>query len=202
MNVNNKTYIRRLAKNILNANKNRRNILLLSIALTSILFTSLFSVALGLGKSMETQTMKTIGTISHGSFKELSDKDISILSNDKDIKEFSIREKVGILDDEKISAELSYIDNNGFEWSLIESVPVDIVEECYIRENTTYLLQSLKKILSEKEYQVICYRYGLFGMEEETQREIAQKLCISRSYVSRIEKTALQKLRELFPQTE
>ncbi|MFQ9967886.1 MAG: ABC transporter permease, partial [Peptoniphilus sp.] len=122
MKVKNKAYIRRLAKNILNANKSRRNILLLAIALTSILFTSLFSVALGLGKSMETQTMKTVGTISHGSFKELSDKDISILSKDKDIKEFSIREKVGILDDEKISAELSYIDNNGFEWSLIEKV--------------------------------------------------------------------------------
>ena len=122
MKVKNKAYIRSLAKNILNANKSRRNILLLAIALTSILFTSLFSVALGLGKSIETQTMKTIGTISHGSFKELSDKDISILSKDKDIKEFSIREKVGILDDEKISAELSYIDNNGFEWSLIEKV--------------------------------------------------------------------------------
>ena len=107
MKVKNKAYIRHLAKNILNANKSRRNILLLAVALTSILFTSLFSVALGLGKSMETQTMKTIGTISHGSFKELSDKDISILSKDKDIKEFSIREKVGILDDKKISAELS-----------------------------------------------------------------------------------------------
>ncbi|MDY3947062.1 MAG: ABC transporter permease, partial [Ezakiella sp.] len=122
MKVKNKAYIRGLAKNILNANKSRRNILLLAIALTSILFTSLFSVALGLGKSMETQTMKTIGTISHGVFKELSDKDINSLSKDKDIKEFSIREKVGILDDEKISAELSYMDRKGFEWSLIEKV--------------------------------------------------------------------------------
>ena len=129
MKVKNKAYIRHLAKSILNANKSRRNILLLAIALTSILFTSLFSVALGLGKSMETQTMKTIGTISHGSFKELSDKDISILSKDKDIKEFSIREKVGILDDEKISAELSYIDNNGFEWSLIEKVKGNFPEK-------------------------------------------------------------------------
>lgn len=122
MKVKNKAYIRRLAKNILNANKSRRNILLLAIALTSILFTSLFSVALGLGKSMESQTMKSIGTVSHGSFKELSDKDINILTKDKDIKEFSIREKVGILDDEKISAELSYVDKNGYEWSLIEKV--------------------------------------------------------------------------------
>ena len=122
MKVKNRAYIKRLAKNILNANKSRRNILLLAIALTSILFTSLFSVALGLGKSMETQTMKTIGSISHGSFKELSDKDINILSKDKDIKRFSIIEKVGILDDEKVMAELSYMDKKGFEWSLIEKV--------------------------------------------------------------------------------
>ena len=143
MKVKNKAYIRRLAKNILNANKSRRNILLLAIALTSILFTSLFSVALGLGKSMETQTMKTIGTISHGSFKELSDKDISILSKDKDIKEFSIREKVGILDDEKISAELSYIDNNGFEWSLIEKVKGKFPE----KENDVFIdLATAKKL--------------------------------------------------------
>lgn len=143
MKVKNKAYIRRLAKNILNANKSRRNILLLAIALTSILFTSLFSVALGLGKSMETQTMKTIGTISHGSFKELSDKDISILSKDKDINEFSIREKVGILDDEKISAELSYIDNNGFEWSLIEKVKGKFPE----KENDVFIdLATAKKL--------------------------------------------------------
>lgn len=85
---------------------------------------------------------------------------------------------------------------------MIESAPVDIVEECYIRENTSYLLRSLKKVLTDKEYQVICYRYGLFGAEEETQREIAGRLCISRSYVSRIEKNALHKLRELFPQMQ
>ena len=143
MKVKNKAYIRCLAKSILNANKSRRNILLLAIALTSILFTSLFSVALGLGKSMETQTMKTIGTISHGSFKELSDKDVEILTHDKDIKDFSIREKVGILDDEKISAELSYIDNNGFEWSLIEKVKGKFPE----KENDVFIdLATAKKL--------------------------------------------------------
>lgn len=146
MKVKNKAYIRRLAKNILNANKSRRNILLLAIALTSILFTSLFSVALGLGKSMEIQTMKTIGTISHGSFKELSDKDINILSKDKDIKEFSIREKVGILDDEKVMAELSYMDKKGFEWSLIEKVKGKFPE----KENEVFIDTATAKKLGYK----------------------------------------------------
>lgn len=129
MKVKNKAYIRRLAKSILNANKSRRNILLLAIALTSILFTSLFSVALGLGKSMETQTMKTVGTISHGSFKDICDEDVEILTHDKDIKDFSVREKVGILDDEKVMAELSYMDKKGFEWSLIEKVKGEFLEK-------------------------------------------------------------------------
>lgn len=122
MKVKNKAYIRHLAKNILRANESRRNILLLAIALTCILFTSLFSVILGLGKSMEVQTMKTVGSISHGSFKELSNKDIEVLSQDKDIKGYSIRKHIGILDDEKIRAELLYSDKNGFEWSLFDNV--------------------------------------------------------------------------------
>ena len=110
----------------------------------------------------------------------------------KTSKNTSLYEPIGI---DKEGNEINLLD-------VIESAPVDIVEDCYIRENTDYLLRSLKKVLSDKEYQVICCRYGLFGMEEETQREIARKLCISRSYVSRIEKTALQKLRGLFPQMQ
>ncbi|MBM0046272.1 FtsX-like permease family protein [Anaerococcus sp. mt242] len=122
MKVQNRAYIRKLAKAILTTNKSRRNILLLAIALTCILFTSLFSVVLGLGKSMEAQTMKTVGSISHGSYKEVSSKDIEILSKDKDIKKYAIKKHIGILDDEKIRAELSYSDKNGFDWSLFDNV--------------------------------------------------------------------------------
>ena len=146
MKVKNKAYIRRLAKNILNANKSRRNILLLAIALTSILFTSLFSVALGLGKSMEIQTMKTIGTISHGSFKDICDEDVEILTHDKDIKGFSVREKVGILDDEKVMAELSYMDKKGFEWSLIEKVKGEFPE----KDNQVFIDMATAKKLGYK----------------------------------------------------
>lgn len=62
-------------------------------------------------------------------------------------------------------------------------------------------MDSLESSLTPKEYQVICFRYGLFGNEEQTQREIAKELHISRSYVSRIEKNALQKLRALFKES-
>ena len=81
---------------------------------------------------------------------------------------------------------------------IIESPPVDIVEEYSTRQDIRFLFSSMKDILTPKEYQVICCRYGLFENNEMTQREIADQLHISRSYVSRIEKNALKKLKTLF----
>ena len=73
-----------------------------------------------------------------------------------------------------------------------------MVENYTRKEDTRRLLSLVKNRLNEKEYQVLCYRYGLFGQEEKTQREIAAQLGISRSYVSRIEKNAVLKLKKLF----
>ena len=67
-------------------------------------------------------------------------------------------------------------------------------------ENIRHVLKSMKSVLNDKEYEVICCRFGLLGKKEQTQREIARHLHISRSYVSRIEKNALHKLRTLFPE--
>lgn len=96
-------------------------------------------------------------------------------------------------------------DREGNEISLldvIESPPVDVVEDCFKRDNISHLLKHIKNSLSPKEYHVICCRYGLDGQEPLTQREIAKDLFISRSYVSRIEKNALRKLRALFPEKQ
>ena len=101
MKVNNKSFIRKIAKNILKENKIRRNILMIAIILTSILFTTIFAVVFGILKSMEFETMKSVGTISHGSFENLRDEDIKIISKNSDIKNYSIRTKVGIIDDIK-----------------------------------------------------------------------------------------------------
>jgi RNA polymerase sporulation-specific sigma factor len=95
-------------------------------------------------------------------------------------------------------------DREGNEISLLdvmESPPLDIVENCCCRDSICLVLASMERVLTPREYQVICDRFGLFGREEKTQKEIAQNLSISRSYVSRIEKNALQKLRALFPET-
>ena len=71
-------------------------------------------------------------------------------------------------------------------------------------EMLTVLLDHLK-ILDERELEILTYRFGLFDVNVHTQKQIAQKLKISRSYVSRIEKRALIKLYQQFqrdPQDE
>ena len=81
---------------------------------------------------------------------------------------------------------------------MIESPLTDVVEDYSIREDLKLLFQSIDKVLNTREYQVICCRFGLFGQQELTQKEVARQMGISRSYVSRIEKNALTKLRKLF----
>ena len=60
------------------------------------------------------------------------------------------------------------------------------------------LYQQVESVLSQRERMVLKLRYGLYNEEEYTQREIAAMLGISRSYVSRIEKNAIENLRNFF----
>ena len=71
----------------------------------------------------------------------------------------------------------------------------DLLEELHARENARKLRTAVETCLTEQERQVVCLRYGLFGNTPGRQREVAEKLGISRSYVSRIEKRALERLR-------
>ena len=71
----------------------------------------------------------------------------------------------------------------------------DIAEDIDRKMKIEKLRVILPGVLDEREYRIISMRYGLGGESELTQREIAKKLKISRSYVSRIEKAALQKLK-------
>ena len=66
------------------------------------------------------------------------------------------------------------------------------------KEDIKKILELMPQVLSERENMILTLRYGLNGKKELTQRETAKQLNISRSYVSRIEKTALEKLRLKF----
>ena len=81
---------------------------------------------------------------------------------------------------------------------IIEDAEVDIVENIVLEDDINKLYHMIARVLTDREREIICLRYGLSNRKEVTQREIANKLGISRSYVSRIEKKALKKLRECF----
>jgi RNA polymerase sporulation-specific sigma factor len=109
-------------------------------------------------------------------------------SGKKQSKEVYLYEPIGA---DKEGNEINLLD-------IIESVDEDIVDTLETRENIVKLKKFVQKLLTDREKEIIILRYGLEGGEEVTQREIAVRLGISRSYVSRIEKKALKKLRERF----
>ena len=78
----------------------------------------------------------------------------------------------------------------------VVSEDCDLLEQVSTREAVDQLRWAVDSCLTEQERQVIRLRYGLDGNPPKRQREVAQVTGISRSYVSRIEKRALQKLRE------
>lgn len=106
----------------------------------------------------------------------------------KQSKEVYLYEPIGA---DKEGNEINLLD-------IIESIDEDIVDVLETRENIVKLKQFVQRLLTDREKEIIILRYGLGGRDEVTQREIAVRLGISRSYVSRIEKKALKKLRERF----
>ena len=80
---------------------------------------------------------------------------------------------------------------------VIENDDIDVSNNILKNESIDKLNKYIKEVLSEREYYILVQRYGLLGHEEMTQRQIAKILGISRSYVSRIEKRALDKLKKV-----
>ena len=81
---------------------------------------------------------------------------------------------------------------------VVESTDRDIFEIIELKGNTRKVYEAIPRVLNSREREIIEWRYGLYNRKPVTQREIADKLGISRSYVSRIEKRALEKLKGCF----
>lgn len=106
----------------------------------------------------------------------------------------------------KISKEVSLYepigtDREGNEiqlYDIMEADDTDIQSKISLKDDIILLYDKIESVLSPRERLVLKMRYGLYNQEEYTQREIAEQLGISRSYVSRIEKSAIEKLRDYF----
>ncbi|MBS6644495.1 MAG: RNA polymerase sporulation sigma factor SigK [Clostridiaceae bacterium] len=113
-------------------------------------------------------------------------------ANKKYSKEVSLFEPIGV---DKDGETVSLVD-------VIELENKEVLEGLILQQEVKELYLAYESCLKDQEKIVISMRYGLFGIKEHTQREIAEKLDISRSYVSRIEKKALEKLRKEFERVE
>ncbi len=103
----------------------------------------------------------------------------------KEAREVSLYEPIGT-------------DKEGNEISLMDIISVDgenILQDIIVSDHINHISDIFFKVLDKREQIVLTLRYGLFHNDEMTQKDIAKKLNISRSYVSRIEKKALLKLR-------
>ncbi len=91
-------------------------------------------------------------------------------------------------------------DKDGNTLTLIDVIAddTDITDDLDVKIRLEQLRCVMRNCLDNREKMILTMRYGLGGTKEYTQREIAVKLKISRSYVSRIEKSALQKLKKGF----
>lgn len=106
----------------------------------------------------------------------------------KTAKDVSIYEPIGT---DKEGNEISLLDVTLFQQE-------DFAQELQKREDIQRIRELVETVLPPREKEIIALRYGFFGEEELTQREIGERLGISRSYVSRIEKKALATLRTAF----
>ena len=103
-------------------------------------------------------------------------------------REVSIYEPIGTDKDGETVSLMDVLETDGKE----------AVDQVILKQDVKQLYEAYERNLKDTEKTVIRMRYGLFGSKEYTQREIASVLGISRSYVSRIEKKAIEKLREEF----
>ena len=104
----------------------------------------------------------------------------------KTSREVSLYEPIGT---DREGNEISLLD-------IIEQDQVDVVDRMETEDKLQRLKGLIAERLSDREREILTLRYGLMGGREVTQREIGRRLGISRSYVSRIEKRALEKLKE------
>lgn len=91
-------------------------------------------------------------------------------------------------------------DKDGNALSLLDVISTDdnMLEEIDLSDQQIKLYSYIGSVLEPREQEILCMRYGLRGQKPLTQREVAERCGISRSYVSRLEKKALERLRQEF----
>ena len=123
--VNNGASVRRLAWKSLRANRARNRVAALAIALTALLFTSLFTILMSMNEGSQQADFRRVGGYAHGGFKYLTHEQYEDLRTEPTIKEYALRRALGMplnAPFEKTHVEISYCDENDAKWMFLEPV--------------------------------------------------------------------------------
>lgn len=123
--VSNGKYIRSLGRKALKAAKTRNIIAVIAIALTTVLFTSLFTIAISINEGIQQNNFRQVGGFAHGTFKYLSEEEYGQLRTDPLIKEWGLRRVAGIPMEapfHKNHVEIGYSDKNNAHWSFCDPI--------------------------------------------------------------------------------
>ena len=123
MNVKNRKCIRKLSRRSLWASRKRNIIAIIAIALTALLFTSLFTIVMSINSSYENYTFRQVGGYSHGTFKEVTQEQAQAIAGHPKVKAVGVRTTIGFMDSgvfAKVPAEVSCMDENCTQWSFAE----------------------------------------------------------------------------------
>ena len=125
MKVANRKYIRRLSGANMKAATSRNLVAILAIALTAVMFTSLFTVALSINHAFQEANFRQVGGFGHGTFKYLTQEQFHELKSDPLIRQYGLRRFVGMPMGEpflKSHVEISYSDANEAHWLYCDPV--------------------------------------------------------------------------------
>ncbi|HJB21713.1 MAG TPA: ABC transporter permease [Candidatus Fournierella merdavium] len=123
MNVSNHSCIRRLSLRALRASRTRNLVAVLAIALTAILFTSLFTIALSINEGIQQNNFRQAGGCSHGTFKYLTRAQCDALKDDPLIRAYGVRRFLGMPTEapfNKDHVEIGYSDENQAHWGFCD----------------------------------------------------------------------------------
>ena len=130
--VSNGAVIRRMGWQTMKASKTRNLIAVLAIALTTVLFTSLFTIAMSINDGFQQSNFRQVGGFSHGGFKYLTEEQFEELRDDPRIGQWGLRRFLGMPTEapfNKSHVEVSYADGNYAHWSFCDPVEGSLPQE-------------------------------------------------------------------------
>ena len=173
MNVRNRKCIRKLSFRTLWSSRKRNLIAVLAIVLTTLLFTSLFTIALSINRTYEMYTFRQIGGYPHGSYKQVTDEDIAAISSHRKIQAVGERTNIGYIGTgvfAKVPAEVSFMDKNCTQWSFASPIEGHIPQ-------------------SGKEITMDTNALALLGIEPELGTEVTLTFTVGDQYQYAYDKT-------------